>query len=132
MRGDLHRLQRVAPAFKEVVADAELIEAEHVLECVSDDLLHPSHPPRIRPRRRYRPVHARRGKRVTIDLPGRRERESRQRHERRRDHVIGQPFPQVLAQGGGCRRLVRHDVGGQPRVAWLILEATTRLSRTAG
>ena len=86
---------------------------------------------RRRPPASRAPARRRQGAAVDLAVGGQRQ---VQQHERRRDHVVGQPLAELRAQPVRRRRrgAVGHHVGDQPRSRRPSSRATTTASRTPG
>ena len=94
------RLDRASAELEKVVVDPDLLDPEDVLPHFVQDLLEAG-PRRYvlgrPPRARFHGI----GQRFAVQFPRGCERELVQKNEVRRDHVVGQTFLQVLAQGVG-------------------------------
>ena len=113
--------QGMATELEELVVAAHPADAKQLLPDGGDGALHVALRSLVLARHKRRLV--RRRQCLAIELAVRRQREARQRHIRRRHHVVGQHGRQLLAQRGGRRLgpLLRDQVGDQALVARRIL-----------
>jgi hypothetical protein len=121
-RDKLRGQQRVSARVEEVVFDADALDAEHLGPHPAQQLLDRRPRRDVAPRQSARAVG--RGQRAAVDLPVGRQRQTVERDEGRRDHVLRQHPAQVPPQLGRPGHLAPRDadqVGHEPRVAHPLL-----------